>query len=79
MNLRYQQNLAACATAIVVLTTTSWPRIKASATLVMDAVSRAEPGSYAEVRVPATALESNGRSARVPERCDDHRERLLRS
>ena len=51
MNLRYQQNLAARTIAIVVLTTTSWPRIKASATLVIGAVSRADAGSYAEVSI----------------------------
>jgi hypothetical protein len=52
MNLRYQQNLAARTTAVVVLTTTSWPRIKASTQLVIAAVAQATASSYAEVSIP---------------------------
>ena len=52
MQLRYQQNLANRHIAIVVLTTTSWPRIRA----VRDAVSRAVDGAaeqrYIEVLIP---------------------------
>lgn len=51
-NLMYQQNLAARAVAVVVLTTTSWPRIRAAATAIADAVSTALSGSYVEVNVP---------------------------
>lgn len=51
-NLKYQQNLASRAIAIVVLSTTSWPRIKASAQLVAESVAAAGPGTYAEVSIP---------------------------
>jgi hypothetical protein len=51
-NLKYQQNLAARRIAIVVLGTTSWPRIQASASLVMRAIDSAVPGGYAEVSIP---------------------------
>ena len=51
-NLRYQQNLAARKIAIVVLTTTSWPRIERAAASVARAVDAAAPGSYVEVPVP---------------------------
>lgn len=50
--LKYQQNLASRTIAIVVLSTTSWPRIKAAAALVIVAVDAAVPGKYAEVSVP---------------------------
>ena len=51
-NLKYQQNLASRTIAIVVLSTTSWPRIKAVPELVIAALAAAAPGSYAEVIVP---------------------------
>jgi hypothetical protein len=50
-NLKYQQNLAGRRLAIVVLSTTSWPRIRGVASKVLEAVSSAAPGSYAEVAV----------------------------
>ncbi len=50
--LKYQQNLASRAIAIVVLGTTSWPRIQASTHAIVGAVNAATPGSYAEVLVP---------------------------
>ena len=50
--LKYQQNLARRQIAIVVLTTTSWPRIKAAVDLVVRAVDSAAPGSYIEVQIP---------------------------
>ena len=50
--LKYQQNLAQRRIAIVVLTTTSWPRIKAAVDLVVRAVDSAAPGSYIEVQIP---------------------------
>ncbi len=49
--LKYQQNLASRSVAIVVLGTTSWPRIKLAAELVIAAVDAAAPGTYAEVSV----------------------------
>ena len=51
-NLKYQQNLLSRAIAVVVLSTTSWPRIQAAAELVVAAVAAATPGTYAEVRIP---------------------------
>ena len=52
MNLRYQQNLASRTIAVVVLTTTSWPRIKTAAQSVVAAVAKVTAGSYAEVAIP---------------------------
>ena len=51
-NLKYQQNLATRTIAIVVLGTTSWPRIKAAAEVVATAINASARGSYAEVAVP---------------------------
>jgi hypothetical protein len=51
-NLKYQQNLTSRTIAIIVLGTTSWPRIKSAAGLVVDAVVAAAPGTYAEVSIP---------------------------
>jgi hypothetical protein len=51
-NLKYQQNLAARQMAIVVLLTTSWPRIKAASAPVVTAVNASLPGGYVEVAIP---------------------------
>ena len=51
-NLRYQQNLIARHIGIVVLSTTSWPRIQRAAERVIQAVDGATPGSYIEVAIP---------------------------
>lgn len=51
-NLKYQQNLASRAIAVVVLGTTNWPRIKAAAETVVAGVHSAAPGTYTEVAVP---------------------------
>jgi len=51
-NLRYQQNLAGRKIAIVVLTTTSWPRIEREVESVAKAVDAASPSSYVEVLIP---------------------------
>lgn len=51
-NLKYQQNLAARRIAIVVLSTTSWPRIRAAVDNVAAAVNSASVGSYVEVSIP---------------------------
>lgn len=48
-NLKYQQNLAKRHMAVVVLLTTSWPRIKASSKPVVTAVNKSFPGGYVEV------------------------------
>jgi hypothetical protein len=54
-NLKYQQNLASRTIALVVLSTTSWPRIKAAAERVAAAVAAASPATYAEVSIPVIA------------------------
>ena len=51
-NLKYQQNLAGRSLAIVVLLTTSWPRIKAASASIVMAVNMSIPGDYVEVAVP---------------------------
>ena len=48
-NLKYQQNLGRRRMAIVVLQTTSWPRIQRALAQVAAAVNAALPGSYVEV------------------------------
>ena len=50
-NLRYQQNLGGRRLAVVVLLSTSWPKIQAKAAEVAIAVDRAAPGSYSEVEL----------------------------
>ena len=52
MNLRYQQNLGSRRLAIVVLTTTSWPRILRAVDSVVHAVDAATEGTYTEVEIP---------------------------
>ena len=51
-SLPYQQNLVLRKLAVVVLTTTSWPRIRAVVDSVAAAVDTASPGSVAEVEIP---------------------------
>ena len=51
-NLKYQQNLADRSLAIVVLLTTSWPRIQRAVDQVAEVVNQAKAGSYFEVLVP---------------------------
>ena len=48
-NLRYQQNLNNKRIGIVVLMTTSWPRIREQTSLVMEAIGRSSPGDYVEI------------------------------
>jgi hypothetical protein len=50
-NLKYQQNLTSRALAIVVLLTTSWPRIQACLPKVREAINSAVPGGYVEVSI----------------------------
>src|SRR5258708_2512085 len=45
-NLRYQQNLAARRLAILILPTTSWPRIQAHLNQILDAVNELQPGKF---------------------------------
>jgi len=51
-NLQYQQNLADRRIAIVVLRSTSWPRIQNSIPAVCAAIVRASIGTYEEVGIP---------------------------
>ncbi len=48
-SLKYQQNLSERQIAIVVLMTTSWPRIEAKVSDVIAAINSAKPGDYKEV------------------------------
>jgi hypothetical protein len=50
-NLRYQQNITGRALGILVLMSTSWPRIQFRLTEIVGAINRAHPGSYEEVPV----------------------------
>lgn len=50
-NLQYQQNLTARAISIVVLSTTSWPRIQLVLADILSAVESAVPAGYSEVTV----------------------------
>lgn len=48
-NLKYQQSLANRKISIIVLNTTSWPRIRTQTSLVVDAVNRAKENSFDEI------------------------------
>ena len=50
-NLAYQQNLSNRKIAIVVLSTTSWPRIQKSVAAIMSAIDAARPNSYQIVSI----------------------------
>ncbi len=50
-NLKHQQNLGVRRIAVV-LTTTSWPRIRSAAEQIAAAIDGAAAGGYIEVRVP---------------------------
>jgi predicted nuclease of predicted toxin-antitoxin system len=52
MNLRYQQDLSIRKISVVVLSTTSWPRIKSEVSAVAEAVAASTTGSYIEVIIP---------------------------
>jgi hypothetical protein len=47
-NLRFQQNVAVRKLAIVVLPTTSWPRLSSAATRIAEFVAAAPPGKISE-------------------------------
>lgn len=51
-NLRYQQNLSGRSLGVLVLTTTSWPRIRGHANLVAHAADTLQPGAYEEISFP---------------------------
>lgn len=48
-NLRYQQNLRERRIAIVVLLTTSWPRIRPKAQNILEVINAMHSGGYAEI------------------------------
>jgi hypothetical protein len=51
-NLKHQQNLAVRRMAIVVLSTTSWPRIQRALDLVIQAIEDATELGYVEILIP---------------------------
>lgn len=51
-NLLYQQNLASRKLAILVLPTTSWPRIQKHTAIVVAAVGSLKPSNYVELQFP---------------------------
>ena len=51
-NLRYQQNLKERIIAIMVLTTTSWPRIRNATVMIATATDSMQPGIYQEIPIP---------------------------
>ena len=51
-NLRYQQRLAGRRIAIVVLTTTSWPRIRRAVDAVIEVIDGVTLSGYVEVTIP---------------------------
>ena len=51
-NLTYQQNFGGLNIAIVVLTSTSWPRIEKAAAAIGQAIGSTVPGSSQEVVIP---------------------------
>ena len=48
--LRYQQSLAGRKLGVLVLMTTSWPRMRLHAQRVVEAVEQMTPGEYREIR-----------------------------
>ena len=51
-NLRYQLNPTGRLIAIVVLSSTSWPRIQKAVTEIRRAIESATPGKFYEVQIP---------------------------
>ena len=51
-NLRYQQNLTDRSISVIVLLTTSWPRIQRAVAAITQAIESATPGSVQEVDIP---------------------------
>ena len=51
-NLRYQQNRAGRRISIVVLRTTSWPRMKNHLDAIVRQIDGLQPGNYVEIPIP---------------------------
>jgi len=49
--IRYQQNLAGRQLAILVLLSTSWPKIKMHISQINEAIEKIRPGEYVELHV----------------------------
>jgi hypothetical protein len=52
LNLKYQQNLTSRRVAVVVLSSTSWPRIQRALPTIVRVVAGASEGTYTEVPIP---------------------------
>jgi hypothetical protein len=50
--LRHQQNLTGRKLNILVLTTTSWPRLELHIPQILEAIDQIRPGDYVEVILP---------------------------
>ena len=50
-NLKYQQNLVNRKIAVVVLSTTSWPRIQKSLPAIVEAIGSVQENGYVEVNI----------------------------
>jgi len=48
-NLRYQQSLSGRTIAVLVLPTTSWPRLQSQIQSIVSTLSRLKPGEYLEL------------------------------
>lgn len=51
-NLRHEQNLESRSIASVILSTTSWPRIKLATDNILSAVQSSHPGQFSFVSIP---------------------------
>jgi hypothetical protein len=51
-NLRYQQNLTKRRIAVIVIASTSWPRIQNRIPAIAEAINDIEAGGYIEVTIP---------------------------
>lgn len=54
-NLRHEQNLAKLPVAVLIISTTSWPRIRAHVALVVTAVNQVQPQTISMVMIPDVA------------------------
>ncbi len=50
-NLKYQQNLQTRSISIMVLSSTSWPRIRENATAIQNALDSLMPSSFIEIEI----------------------------
>jgi len=50
-NLKYQQNLTDRGISILVLSSTSWPRIRENATSICEALDKIAPDSFLEINI----------------------------